>query len=258
MSKALKITGGTLTAIGAVSLFICLFMVIMTFAVDREMEELATGSDFHGSGETFSTRIDSLDVTLKLSVEVRSRLTTELNVDITVIDDTGESVKQSSVVTPRTVDVDMSGDLSDYWDVIVEVEDGTGDLSDIEVTVRGDTISDNAALICCGGILFGIFGVLMLIVGIILLVVGFVRVKKSSERGQGTYKTTGSFEVGTGPPGEGYGFNRPQDYGANHETRPPDYDTNPGDLYGERYKPKDYDRPSVGRPRLAPDPPDDP
>jgi uncharacterized membrane protein len=214
-----KTVGFILLAIGII--LVILGMVFIGIAAVREekMQEIADGSDFHYElWGYYEYTVDSTEARTEIEISFNSRSSNRITADINVFDPQGEKIDGRRATTPTTITVDVSSDLSDYWDIRIDFIDDSDSMNNVDVTVKGDGISGATVGLCCSGSIMPLVGVILITIAIILIVLGSKQQKKDKQMWNNR-------SVPVGPPS--YSSGR---YPDNSSGPYPDYRNQ--DLYG--------------------------
>ena len=207
------ITAGWILTIGGVlSIMISVGLIAGAVIQDNEESEVANENDFSSIGvASYRFTITDDQVSSLIRIEIRSRSTNSISVNVRVVDSLGDDIFQRRGLTPINYEVDVGADFSDKWDIILEFDNGTITPSELQINVIGDEISDQSVIMCCFGGVLPVLGTIMLVAGIILLIVGY---RKNSRRNDIQQTPPPDYYM----PGNNYAYQQPG-YNQYKETR---------------------------------------
>jgi hypothetical protein len=215
--------GWILTIVGVLSILISIGLIAGAVIQENEETEVANENDFSSIGvASYRYTITNDRVSSLIRIEIISRSTISISVNVRVVDGLGDDIFQRRGLTPINYEVDVGGDFSDQWDIILEFDNETITLSELQISVIGDEISDQSVIMCCFGGVLPVLGTVMLVVGIILLIVGY---RKNSRRNDIQQTPPPEYYM----PGNNYSYQQPG-YNKFQETRQSGYgqsDPNP-------------------------------
>lgn len=232
MGNGMTTTGWVLTIIGGILIIASIGLIAYSLvsADNAEQEVIAREFNFSSRGaRSYQTRVESTEATNTIEVSVESRSSSPISITLKVFDPSGVSVFDQTKTTPANFKVDISSDLSDYWDVVIEFANDQTTMSEVSVEVKGDPISDETAMLCCCGGTLPVIAVVLIITGIILLVVGYKKEKKKKVEStyhyrppQRSYGGGSSYDPSPSSSSRGYGYDpKPPMGGGNAYERPP-------------------------------------
>jgi hypothetical protein len=150
---------------------------------DTEETEVADENDLSFTwSRTYSLTITSDQVTDDLRLEITSKNGDIIKIKVKVVDPGGTVIFEREKDTPISYVVDVSSDSSDHFDIILEFREDEYTMSDVNVRVTGDEISDESAMMCCLGGILPFLGVVLIIVSIILLILGYRKGRRERQR----------------------------------------------------------------------------
>ena len=173
MKRNIAIAGGIM--IGTGLLLVIVGIVLGSIGMDMDYEQVADGSDFNRSyvDDSYGYSMDIGTVT-GVKITIHSRQAAQVQVRLTIIERGVSQVYSRTEYTPIEEKMDVEA-IEGYYDFKIELMNDTMDITDLDVALFQEGISDSSIGICCSGMILPIIGVILLIIGIILLIVGLVK-----------------------------------------------------------------------------------
>ena len=188
INTSYKFQGLLMLALGIFILIVSISSSIIGLTTGLRDEVIATESDFSpDEGDSYVTSLEPRDSDPVITIEIRSRSTSQITVELNVYDHLGYPLHTSFLDTPWTKELDLSDHHGDYWKIGLNIIDDNVTIEDLDVTVYGRDPS-YLKIGCIIGAVFFLIAIILIILGSIMYYLGKYRMRRIiTRRKDGSY-----------------------------------------------------------------------